>query len=306
MASRIPLIINGGQIEQLPSGDTLNATLTNVTDALLPGGRLTLSSGDPLAGSDQTAKTTVYYTPYVHGYISLYNSTDSAWYRVKFTEKSVAVPSTTATPFDVFGYLSSGDLALETLDWTNGTTRATDLARFEGALVKSGDSTRLYLGTGRTTSSSGQCEDSVTKRFLVNYYNRRPRTLVKSLSGAGYTYSVTTVRQTNGDTGNKVEFVVGFGDTWLFVQSTQYLISSAAETASNASVALDSTTVHSGRSLQFSLNLAGAGVLVGSTIQQYPNPGYHAANALENGAGTGTQTWFPGGTDRGLFGYIEG
>lgn len=302
MPQLLDYLINGAPGED---GDDGAPGADGADGLLVPGGRLSLATGDPLPTTDQTAKTTVYYTPYVHSFINLYTGSD--WSRILIGssgEKSVAVPSTTVTPFDVFGYLSAGDLALETVSWTNDTTRATGLTRQDGFLVKSGDVTRLYLGTGRTTSVSGQCEDSLTKRFLMNQYNRKERVLTKSLSGSGYTYSTNTVRQTNADAANKVEMVCGRADCWLYVQSTQYLISSAAETASAAGVQLDDTTTRGGLAVQFSLGLAGAGVLVGSAIRAYATLGYHAAYAVENGAGTGTQTWFPAGADRGLYGAV--
>ncbi len=40
-------------------------------------GRLTLTSGSPVVSGDQTAKTTVYFTPYKGNRISLYNG--SGW-----------------------------------------------------------------------------------------------------------------------------------------------------------------------------------------------------------------------------------
>ncbi|KKK88542.1 hypothetical protein LCGC14_2742120, partial [marine sediment metagenome] len=159
-----------------------------------PGGRLTLTTAVPVTTSNVSAATTVYYTPYVHNIIMLYSGT--AWEAIEFTEVSIAVPSTTVTPFDVFGLSSGGSLVIETLDWTNDTTRATALAYQDGRLVKSGSATRLYLGTGRTTGVSGQTEDSISKRFHWNYYNRVPRQL-KLIEVTNHTYATNTVRPWN-------------------------------------------------------------------------------------------------------------
>jgi hypothetical protein len=97
----------------------------------------------------------------------------SGWQLAKvLTAPSASPPANTNTPFDVFAYLSSGAPAIECLAWTNDITRATALTRLNGVLVKSGDPTRRYIGTGRTTGTSGQCANSVTRRLLWNYYNR--------------------------------------------------------------------------------------------------------------------------------------
>ena len=53
-------------------GNRIEALLQGLT----PGGRLTLESGVPVSTSDQTAKTTVYYTPYVHNVINLWDGAD--------------------------------------------------------------------------------------------------------------------------------------------------------------------------------------------------------------------------------------
>jgi len=96
-------------------------------------GRLTLQSGVPVSVSGQSAKATVYFTPYCGDRISLYDG--SYWKLFTFTEKSVAVPATTVTPFDVFMYDNAGTLTLEALSWTNDTTRATALVLQNGVLV---------------------------------------------------------------------------------------------------------------------------------------------------------------------------
>ena len=77
----------------------------------LPGGRLTLESGVPVSTTDQTAKTSVYYTPYLHNLISLWDGTN--WVPTEFSETTLALGTlTSGLPYDVFGYLSAGALVL--------------------------------------------------------------------------------------------------------------------------------------------------------------------------------------------------
>lgn len=187
-------------------------TLQGVFSAgMLPGGRLTLTTGTPVTTADVTGGTTLYYTPYLHDNIRLYDGT--TWRTVSFTEKSITLVGTTASkPYDVFGYLSAGTLALELLIWTNATTRATALAYQNGRLVKSGVATRLYLGTIYINASGGQTDSSVTKRFVWNYYNRVGRILSKN-DATQHNYATGTWRSWNGDATQIVEFVIGVSES---------------------------------------------------------------------------------------------
>jgi hypothetical protein len=140
-------------------------------------GRLTLESGVPISTTDQTAKTTLYFTPYNGDRIALYDGAN--WSASAFTEKSLSLSGYTAsTNYDIFIYDNSGTLTLESCAWTDGTTRATALTTQNGIYVKSGNATRRYLGTIRTTATTGQCEDSGfgnttgSRRFVWNMYNQ--------------------------------------------------------------------------------------------------------------------------------------
>lgn len=185
--------------------------------SVAPGGRLTLESGVPISTTDQTAKTTVYYTPFAHNIITLWDG--NRWQPVVFAETSLALGTITSDkPYDVFGYLSGGALALELLAWTNGTTRATAVTLQDGRYSKSGDKTRLYLGTFYTTATT-TTEDSETKRFLWNAYNRVRRTLRRAETTANWTYTTaTTWRSANNSTANRVQTIVGLPGTAISLQ----------------------------------------------------------------------------------------
>lgn len=178
-------------------------------------GRLTLSSGTP-APTSTVSGSTIYYTPYVGENIAIYDTSNSVWKRMQFAEISVAVPSTTNTMFDIFAYDNSGTLALETLDWTNDTTRATAITRQDGVWVKSGDASRRYLGSGRTGSTSGQCEDTATQRFLWNYYNRIKKRCYKS-DATSHTYATASWRYWNNDSSQIVELIQGISEDFIYV-----------------------------------------------------------------------------------------
>ena len=177
-------------------GNRLERLLQGIT----PGGRLTLESGVPVSTTDQTAKTTIYYTPFVHNTILLWDGAD--WVPTTFTETSLALGTlTSGRPYDVFGYLSSGSLVLESLAWTNDTTRATAVTLQDGRYCKSGDKTRLLLGTFYTTSTTATADSELT-RYVGNVYNRVSKRLISSITSTySHTYTTATWREWNNGTG---------------------------------------------------------------------------------------------------------
>lgn len=175
-------------------------------------GRLTLESGVAVSTTDQTAKTSVYFTPYNGNLIGIYDGT--SWKLHTFTEMTGALGTLSAdTNYDRFIYDNAGTLAFEDVAWTNDTTRATALTTQDGVLVKSGATTRRYLGTFRTTSTT-TTEDSVTKRFVWNYNNRVGRSMVKAATST-HVYSTAAWRAWNNDTANALNFVSGEADALL-------------------------------------------------------------------------------------------
>lgn len=267
-------------------------------------GRLTLASNTPVTTTDQTAKSTVYYTPYVGNRIALYNGV--SWDIWTFSEISIAVPSTTTTPFDIWAYNNGGVVTLETLDWTNDTTRATALAFQDGVLVKSGTPTRRYLGTGRTTGSSGQTESSVAKRFLWNFYNRVPLNLRVVESDVSWTYSSTTLRSANNDTTNRIELVVGYTDTILRA-SVFGKVYSDVDANGHARLGEDSTTTDMGGSVPTHSVTAPGQYESIQVHYNYPIAvaGYHFYQWLEAGQGSGTQTFYGEGSS-GILATLNG
>jgi hypothetical protein len=194
---------------QSVNGTTRRATGGQVlADVYSAQGRLTLESGVPVSTTDQTAKTTLYYTPCVGDCIAL-SDANGLFENFTFTELSISLAGKTASkPHDVFIYNNSGTPALELLEWTSTVARATALAYTNGILLKSGDKTRRYLGTICTTSTTGQCEDSNQNRLVWNYYNRVLRRLLKTDS-TSHSYTTGTYRQWNGAVANQISFVSG-------------------------------------------------------------------------------------------------
>lgn len=273
---------------------TLSAGRANALEvalqSLIPGGRLTLTSGTPVTTSDVTGATSIYYTPYVSNGIALWDSAQTKWVPVIFTEQTLALGTlTSGLPYDVFGYLNAGALSLELLAWTNGTTRATAVTLQDGRYCKSGDKTRLYLGTFYTTATT-TTEDSTTKRFLFNAYNRRRRKFKRFESGGNYNYTSTTIRQVNANTANKVEAVIGLSEDMVSVACNIGLFTNTSAVALSNGIGYDSTTAYAADNSGGSVyNFSNGTIQARATWMDVPVIGYHYWSWNESGAAGATQ-----------------
>lgn len=301
------------------SGLTLTGSLPftiSLTQNALAGGRLTLTSGTPVTTADVTAAATLYYSPYTGSLISLYDG--SKWVTRSTAEISIAVPATTSQMYDVWVYDNAGTPALELLAWTNDTTRATGLTRLEGVYVKSGDSTRRYVGSFRTTTVAGQTEDSAAKRYVWNASNRAARTLFVKEATATWAGSGTVLRQVRGSTANQVDVVVGLAE--VGVRLTANLAANNATTAGvglATSIGFDSTTT-TATGTQVMGNYTGAASAavicpVAAYLTHFPTVGRHFYAWLERqvDATPANTTWFgdhtaTAGTQSAIGGWIEG
>lgn len=195
---------------------TYNNSIINRSINSICYGRLTLESGVPVSTTDQLAKTTLYFTPYNGNTIGIYDGS-SEWDLFNFNELSLSLSGYTAnTNYDIFIYNNGGTLTLESTAWTNDSTRATSLTTQNGIYVKSGATTRRYLGTIRTTATTGQCEDGENRRFVWSLYNQNFKVLYGGILNQAHTYSSTTVyRAWNNNTTvgqGRYLFVLGLTD----------------------------------------------------------------------------------------------
>lgn len=283
--SLVPILMNafGISVNGVTAGRTVQA-------------RLTLTTGVPVTTSDVTAATTVYLTSYKGNLYSIYNG--SRWeIRALSSDLSVSVPSTTNTPFDIFLDYNSGTPQLVTTNWTNATTRATAIALQNGALVKSGTATQLYLGTGCTTGVSGQTEDSASSRFLWNYYNRVVRPVFVRDATASWNYSTAAWRQANASTSNQVNFVRGVDEDNVNLSVTSvYTTNNTTSVICFTSIGLDSTTAPASTSTVLPISNYGASNATAGNagVASYgglPGIGKHYLSWLEYGNTANVQSW---------------
>jgi hypothetical protein len=290
---------------------TLYVNAINGASADFVCGRLTLTTATPVTTADVTAATTVYYTPDGCDLIALYDGA-AAWTTVTFTELSVAVPATTSTMYDLWVYNNAGTATLEALAWTNDTTRATALTRQNGRYVKTGATTRRYVGSFRTTTVSGQTEDSASKRYVWNYYHRARRIGRVTEATDNWTYTTATWRQANAAAANQLDFVIGVADLGLHVETVGIATNVGGPTL-YVGVGQDSTSAP----MAGLVGVGGTGFAAGQLFQIravgdiYPAVGRHFYAWLERSQASGTTTWYGDNgdstlTQSGIFGWIEG
>ena len=255
--------------------------------------RLTLTSGTAVTTTDVTAAETVYACPTGGNAIGLYDGTN--WHVRTSTEMSIDVPDAT-NMYDVFCYDNAGTPTLELTAWTNDTTRATALTTQNGVLVKTGATTRRYLGSFYcTTAGNGQTEDSLANRYLWNYYNRvlRPMRVVEAT--ANWNYSTATWRQANAAAANQLNFCIGVSeDAVTAAVHGAYSNSGGAGIRGLVGIGLDSTSAfHANCMVPESVNPA-TGVQVGvrAELKCFPAVGKDQLSWLEFSGATATGTFY--------------
>lgn len=281
----------------------------------VPGGRLTLTTGTPVLANAGASGSTLIYTPYVSSLLELYDGS-AAWDMLSYTELSIAIPNTTVTGYDAFVYNNGGTATLELTAWTNPATRATALTRQNGRLVKTGATTRLYLGSFETDTVAGQTSSTLTKRLLWNFYNRIRLPLLKAYADVSWPYGTSTVRQANASTANQVDVFVGVAEALMSLDlgvlgeqnDTKYAVVGFGEDVTNALSAEGTAGM---------IKSEASGLVNGNqgkaSLRKYPASGRHFYPGLEWASG-GTFTFYgtpgaasgPTGGNAGISGYIEG
>lgn len=294
-----------------PASNKLSLTrLAGVFDHVCEG-RLTLESGVAVSTSDQTAKTTLYFTPYNGNRVRIYDGT--RWRLYTFTELSLALGTLSSDAnYDVFLYDNSGTVTMElSAAWTNDTTRADALTTQDGVYVKSGATTRLHIGTIRTTSttttedSGAPAAGSSAKRFVWNRYNQVPRLMRVIDSTNSWSTSDTAWNEFNNSTENRVQWVTGEASSVVDGHMV-CIATTGVATLGRVAIGVDGLTpaglwqqVYSGAAL----NIVLSAFYVGT-----PGLGFHYLQALEQADG-GSTTFYGdngGATQAGIYGSIMG
>lgn len=236
------------------------------------------------------SSATLYYTPYKGNQIWLYGG---SWVGFDLTELSIPLGTlVSATNYDVFIY-DSGGLTSELVAWSSATARATELVLQDGVYVQNGDTSRRYVGTIRTTSTTTG-EDSSLKRFTWNMDNRLARSMrsIQEVQDSS-TYSTFAFRQAGAAASNRLEMVLGLNEDQLSAQVNESGSVTSTSVSGAVGIGIDSTTVNSPDTVT-GMAVNGGAAIFSSFIASWRgilSPGYHALNWLETGTGSATMTW---------------
>jgi hypothetical protein len=280
---------------------------TTGADGISFGGRLTLQSNVPVSIGNQVNASTLYYTPYFHGYIFLKIS--GSWQRKAFTQFSAALPNPgfTPAPYDVFLYDNSGTVAMEFVKWTDSGTRATALTADSdtGLLVKSGDATRVYVGS-LYIAVGGASNDSEIQRWLFNWFNpveRHFRLDAGDLAGGGdwTAVNLTSYRVANSTAVPTMSVMFGKLGGMFDAHIKMRCVNSAAGSAT-VGIGINSTSPGGGIAYN-GVNLTTLELEVQAYVRgNVLSLGYNEINWVEKGSASNTVTFRE--SDGSMFGFL--
>lgn len=288
---------------RLYSGNPVN-TPVNVCEF-----RLTLTTALPVTTSDVTAAATVFWTPYKGNHVGLYDG--SQWNIRTSAQLSIDVTLLSADKlYDVFVYDNAGTPTLETLVWTNDTTRATALAFQDGVYVKSGATTRRYVGTFRTNSST-RVHDALVDRWVWNYYNRVLRTMRVTEATDTWAYTTATWRQARASTANQLDFVIGVAEDAVTAKVHCFGANTNAGVNMIVGIGYDTTSSITSGCLCYSgaIQVANAIVSLDAELTTIPTVGRHFLSWNEYSDALGTSTFYGDGgapttSQSGIHGWV--
>jgi hypothetical protein len=267
-------------------------------------GRLSLESGVPVSTADQTAKTSVYFMPYHGNKISLYNTDTTLWTVHEFSQLTFALSGLTADRnYDLYVYSVNGVVTVDnngptTWGSSNDTSRqaASALELQDGVLVKKDAHNYRYLGTIRTTSTTGQCEDSLTKRLVWNAYHRVDRAMYYLPTGvSSWTYTLAAWQQRSSTPPSQVECVSGqdgdsiTADLWVYAQNN----SAATTTYMSVGIGESADTPVTGCILvPATADVTDSKKPSSAHLRKQKSEGYHVYKWLEWSTAANETTWF--------------
>jgi hypothetical protein len=279
-----------------------------------PQGRLTLQTLTPVMITTQSAKTTIYYTPFVGNQIPIYDGTNMI--PTVFSEISVLTTDTTKNPAaigaskvnDWFVWNDAGTLRLtHGPDWTNDTTRSAGTATvvvngipLNNASITNGPAAQrgTWVGTTRSNGSSQlnwilAGSNTAGDLAVWNAYNRRRVVTKSSDTTATWSYTSSTVRQARASANNQISFVSGAAeDGILAFLLAMFNLLSATTAFADLGIALDSITVIESGVEPNRTNQSGTITNCASVVATYlPQLGYHYVAALEAGDNTNATTF---------------
>jgi hypothetical protein len=254
----------------------------NGTPLVMPGGRLTLTTGTPVINVDVAGATSVYYTPVSSNLVPVWSG--SAWNYLPFSgDITLTLNSTvlgSSAIADVFAINNAGALAIGTgPSWSSSTpgscsrgtgSSTTQLVRTANGLwtnavvitLHNGATTYASIPIGQATylgslfgdSTSGQTSCYVTwgqsrKWGVWNAYNRRNILMQAGDPTATWNYGTATWRPSNNNAANLITTFTGLAEEPVTAQHIEWC--AIFNATANIGIGVNSTTAPTGRQGQF-------------------------------------------------------
>lgn len=297
-----------------------------------PQGRLTLATGTPVMTTTQSAKTSIFYTPYVGASVPIYNG--ASFVGNAFAELTLALDSNSGHTgyqqsgklFDLFVTLNAAVVTLVSGPaWSTTTTRGvgagtTELQLVNGIWTNKNTMTAkidatastisvtanqaTYLGT-MLASADGQCQfifgasaagGTAAQFNLWNQYNRVKVATQVTDSTASWIYSVATWRSADNSAAMRATYIVGQSeDPVNATYSTTHGLNTAATNIAPAGIGLglDSTSAPTGRTGTISDQTSSASTyFAAASYTGFPGLGKHFIQAIEIADGSNNQKFF--------------
>jgi hypothetical protein len=294
---------------------SLNGQTGALAMPVLPGGRLTLTSGTPVMTTSVAAASTVYYTQYAGSYVPLYDGTNMVPTAIPGGEISLLTTDATKSPaavapgtvYDVFVWNDAGTIRLSRGPaWTSQTVRSagTALTVVNGIYLNSVSITNgpaasrgTYVGSlcGDGSSLVNYIFPAISATgtqgifFLWNAYNRVDVTGVCGMTTASWTYNVAnTWRAPNGSATFAAYVLRGLEEEPVYaVHAGQ--ATAGASTDAAIGIGIDSLIAVSGRPTRTSATVPTS---INAYYDGYPGLGLHRITAIELNSTTTASTFF--------------
>ncbi len=253
-----------------------SVTLSRITGGSFcqPCGRQTLLTATPVLTTDQTGKTSTFFTPYQGNRISLYNGTD--WSVDTFTEVSQLLTDAAKSP--AAGAVSSVYYMMAWADagafrvtrgpaWTTATNPGTgagtaELELFSGVWVNKYDIVNgplarrgvmvACIGTDAAAQlnmmfNPAAAAGGTNNRLDVwNNYNRVGTNALCRDSTDTWLYSTATWRAANGSNSNRINIIVGLSEDAFSMVAVAGIQNNSNAGVGRIGIGLDSTTAFTG------------------------------------------------------------
>lgn len=292
-------------------------------NTVTPQGRLSLVSGVPVQLSDQTAKTSIFYTPYVGSMLPILSG--SNFIAGRFSELTLTLNASahlSGSVYDIFAFLNSGVATLGSGPaWSTTASRGTgagttQISQTQGLQVntnsitlKNGTTTyagigigqAIYLGTFYATANgqtgaafkpSGAAGGSANIIGLWNAYNRVKTNVLERDSTASWTYATASWRAMDGNTNNSISILDGLAQTPVKAYIQNSVFSSTAGNTTQVGINLNSTSAAPNiKGVVASPTATAANNFLTQYASEsfYPSLGFNVYTAMEIGGGaTGT------------------